>query len=87
MTEYCDGNSLTLDGKVDELLRDCSQPTIFAFCGLSPRLAESVARNERSIPGVVGESTPFFSPSDFARQKRMARGSDSFGRWSRLDAV
>ena len=64
MTEYCDGNSLTLDGKIDELLRDCSQPTIFAFCGLSPRLAESVAHNERSIPGVVAsDDAPFFSPS------------------------
>lgn len=73
MTECCDGNSLTLDGKIDELLRDCSQPTIFAFCGLSPRLAEFVARNECSIPGVVAsDAAPFFSPSDFARQKRLA---------------
>ena len=73
MTEYCDGNSLTLDSKIDVLLWNCSQPTIFAFCGLSSRLAEFVARYEHSIPGVIASDVaPFFSPSDFARQKRMA---------------
>lgn len=73
MTEYCDGNSLALDSKIDELLRDCSQPTIFAFCGLSSHLAEFVACNECSIPGVVAsDSASFFSPSDFARRKKLA---------------
>lgn len=73
MTECCNGNGLTLGNKIDELLGNCSQPTIFAFCGLTSRLAESLARNECSIPGVIaGKSSPFFSPPEFARQKKLA---------------
>lgn len=64
MIECRNGNGLTLGNKIDELLGNCSQPTIFAFCGLTSRLAELLARNECSIPGVVtGESARFFSPS------------------------
>ena len=73
MAERYNGNGFAIGNKIDELLEGCSQPTIFAFCGLTSRLAKTLTCNERSIPGVVaGESTPFFSPSEFARQKRMA---------------
>lgn len=73
MAERYNGNGFAIGNKIDELLEGCSQPTIFAFCGLTSRLAKTLACNERSIPGVVaGESAPFFSPSEFARQKRMA---------------
>ena len=68
MTERYNGNGFALGNRIDGLLEGCSQPTIFAFCGLTSRLAKTLACNEYSIPGVVaGESTPFFSPSDFAR--------------------
>ncbi len=75
MAEHYNGNGFALGNKIDELLEGCSQPTIFAFCGLTSPLAKALACNEHSIPGVVAdESTPFFSPSDFARQKRLAVG-------------
>lgn len=75
MTERYNGNGFALGNRIDGLLEGCSQPTIFAFCGLTSRLAKTLACNEYSISGVVaGESTPFFSPSDFARQKRLSVG-------------
>ena len=73
MAERYNGNGFALGNRIDELLEGCSQPSIYAFCGLTSRLAKTLACNEYSIPGVVAdESAPFFSPSEFVRQKRTA---------------
>lgn len=88
MAECYNGNGFAIGNKIDELLEDCSQPTIFAFSGLTSRLAKTLTCSDRSIPGIVaGESTPVLFSVRICSAKEAGRGSNSFGGWSSFDVV